>query len=36
MELLLERSAVTGSKNWGRLDNVYLIVSELHIKKCMD
>ena len=36
MELRREWFEVTGRKNWGRLDNVYLTVSELYIKKRMD
>ena len=36
MELMCERFAVTGSKNWGRMDNFYLIESDLDTKKRMD
>jgi hypothetical protein len=36
MEILRERCAVTGNQNWGRMDSVHLIASELHITKRVD
>jgi hypothetical protein len=33
MELLRDRSAVIGSKKWARVDNLYKMESDVHIKK---